>query len=57
MMKANKVIRVMWINEVLDLMIRGHELRTDYYIAIAKGRNAEDMLKVMTPLENYPLSR
>jgi spore germination protein KC len=42
------------INEVVDVMFRGHELRTDFYVAIAKGRRAEEILKVMTPLEKLP---
>ncbi|MDF2723571.1 MAG: Ger(x)C family germination protein [Paenibacillus sp.] len=42
------------IADVLDFMVRDHGVRTDFYIAIAKGRKAEEMLKVMTPLEKLP---
>ncbi len=42
------------IGEALDFMIREHELRTDFFVAIAKGRQAKEILAVMTPLEKLP---
>jgi spore germination protein KC len=42
------------ITDVLDLMLRDHEMRTDFFVAIAKGWKAEELLKVMTPLEKLP---
>ncbi|WP_027086235.1 Ger(x)C family spore germination protein [Cohnella panacarvi] len=42
------------IGDVLDFMIRDHELRTDFFVAIAKGRKAKEMLTIMTPLEKLP---
>lgn len=45
------------ISDVLDFLMRDHELRTDFYIVIAKGETAEQMLKVLTPLEKIPSSK
>lgn len=42
------------IGEVLDTVFRKHELRTDFFIAIAKGREAKELLMIMTPLEKLP---
>jgi len=42
------------IQEVLDFISRDHEMRTDFYIAVAKGQEGRDLLKVLTPLEKIP---
>ncbi|MBO9607250.1 MAG: Ger(x)C family spore germination protein, partial [Paenibacillaceae bacterium] len=42
------------IAPVLDFFSRGHELRTDFFITIAKNDRAENILKVLTPLEKIP---
>ncbi|UAL50641.1 Ger(x)C family spore germination protein [Bacillus sp. CMF21] len=42
------------IGKPLDLLFRDWELRSDFYIAVAKGMNAEDILKVPTTLEKIP---
>ncbi|TMV49639.1 Ger(x)C family spore germination protein [Paenibacillus mesophilus] len=42
------------ISEALDFLSRGHETRTDFFIAIAKGSKAVDILNVLTPLEKIP---
>lgn len=42
------------ISEALDFLSRGHETRTDFFIAIAKGGQALDILQVLTPLEKIP---
>lgn len=42
------------ITEALDFLSRGHETRTDFYIAVAKGGKAVDILNVLTPLEKIP---
>lgn len=42
------------IGKPLDLLFRDWELRSDFYISIAKGMNAEDILKVPTTLEKIP---
>ncbi len=40
------------IKEILDFFVRGHEYRTDFYFLIAKGTTANNILKVITPLES-----
>jgi spore germination protein KC len=42
------------IGKPLDLLVRDWELRSDFYITVAKGMNAEDILKVPTALEKIP---
>ncbi|MEK0317047.1 Ger(x)C family spore germination protein [Cohnella sp. 56] len=42
------------IARLLDLLSRDHELRTDFYIVIAKGISAKDVLQILTPLEKIP---
>lgn len=42
------------IDEILDYFSRNWELRSDYYILIAKDMKAENLLNVMTPLETLP---
>ena len=42
------------IGEVLEFMLRESELRTDFIVAIAKGREAKELLKILTPLEKLP---
>ncbi|MFF2890319.1 Ger(x)C family spore germination protein [Paenibacillus sp. NPDC057967] len=45
------------MGEVLDLMSRDQEGRTDFYIVVAKGTTAERVLKVLTPIEKIPASK
>ncbi|MED1723166.1 Ger(x)C family spore germination protein [Brevibacillus parabrevis] len=42
------------IAPVLDFVSRDHEFRTDFYIAVARGTTAHNILKVITPLEQIP---
>ncbi|MDQ6422436.1 Ger(x)C family spore germination protein [Paenibacillus sp. LHD-117] len=42
------------IGNVLDFLSRDHELRTDYFIAVAKHTTAENTLKILTPIERIP---
>lgn len=42
------------ISEALDFLSRGHETRTDFFIAIAKDGRAIDIMNVLTPLEKIP---
>ncbi|WP_160647684.1 Ger(x)C family spore germination protein [Chengkuizengella marina] len=42
------------IKNVIDFMSRDHEMRPDFFVMIAKGHRAEDILKVLTPLEKIP---
>ncbi|WP_017470714.1 Ger(x)C family spore germination protein [Amphibacillus jilinensis] len=39
------------IVDTLDFLMRDHELRSDFMIAIAKHATAEEVLSIMTPLE------
>ncbi|RXZ80059.1 Ger(x)C family spore germination protein [Paenibacillaceae bacterium] len=42
------------IAKVMDLLVRNPETRTDYVVVIAKNTEAENVLKVLTPLEKIP---
>ncbi|MRH45086.1 Ger(x)C family spore germination protein [Aquibacillus halophilus] len=41
----------------LDFISRDHELRTDFSLAIAKDMSAEDLIKVLTPIEKVPADK
>jgi len=45
------------ISKVLDLLSRDSEIRTDFYIMVARGTTAEKILKVLTPLEKIPANK
>ncbi len=42
------------IGKTLDFLLRDHELRTDFFIVIAKGTSAENTMKVLTNIEKIP---
>ena len=42
------------IQKTLDFYVRDHEYRTDFYFLVAKGTTANNILKVITPLEPIP---
>lgn len=42
------------ITESLDLLSRSRQVRPDFFILVARGHKAEDVLKVLTPLEKLP---
>ncbi|WP_028610605.1 Ger(x)C family spore germination protein [Paenibacillus harenae] len=42
------------IHKALDHFSRDHEVRTDYFVIVAKGATASDVLKVLTPIEKIP---
>ncbi|MFX3633940.1 MAG: Ger(x)C family spore germination protein [Candidatus Pristimantibacillus sp.] len=42
------------IGDVLDLLSRDQELRTDFFIVVAKKTTAENTLKILTQLEKIP---
>lgn len=42
------------IGKILDFMSRNPEFRTDFFIVISRGTRAENILKVMTPVEKIP---
>ncbi|MBW7474253.1 Ger(x)C family spore germination protein [Paenibacillus oenotherae] len=45
------------IGPVLDFLSRDHEFRTDFYIVVTRDSTAEDVLKIMTPLEDIPANK
>ncbi|MBE9917623.1 Ger(x)C family spore germination protein [Paenibacillus donghaensis] len=45
------------IGKSLDFLTRDTEARTDFYVAVAKGTTAEDVLKVLTTLEAIPANK
>lgn len=45
------------IAEALDFISRDHELRTDFFIVVSKGSEAQDILKVLTPLADVPAEK
>ncbi|RCW51033.1 Ger(x)C family spore germination protein [Paenibacillus prosopidis] len=45
------------IEKPLDHFSRDHEVRTDFFIVIAKGSTAKDVLKVLTPIEKIPANK
>ncbi|REE93163.1 spore germination protein KC [Paenibacillus taihuensis] len=45
------------IAKVLDGLSRDHELRTDFYIIVAKKATAKDVLRVLTPLAKIPADK
>lgn len=42
------------IQNPLDYLSRDHEVRTDFFIVVAKGTTANNVLRVLTPLEKIP---
>jgi spore germination protein KC len=45
------------IGNALDLLSRDYELRTDFYIIVAKGATAAEALSILTPLEKIPADK
>lgn len=45
------------IKKALDFLSRDHELRTDFFIVIAKDEKAVNVLKIFTPIENIPANK
>jgi len=45
------------ISKVLDHISRDHEYRKDFYVVIARGAEAQDILQVYSPLEKTPASK
>jgi spore germination protein KC len=42
------------IDQLFDFIERDPEIRTDFYVLIAKGATASDILKIITPIEKVP---
>ncbi|MBD0382870.1 Ger(x)C family spore germination protein [Paenibacillus sedimenti] len=45
------------IIETLEHYARDHEYRRDFYVIVAKGARAKDILKVFTPFESVPANK
>lgn len=45
------------IGDALDLLSRDNELRTDFYLLVAKGTTAENVLDILTPMEKIPANK
>jgi spore germination protein KC len=42
------------VSKVMDGISRNHEFRSDFYLIVAKGTSAEDVLKIITQIEQIP---
>lgn len=42
------------IEQALDHFSRDHEVRTDYFVIVARDSTATDVLKILTPIEKIP---
>ncbi|GGI45382.1 spore germination protein KC [Paenibacillus marchantiophytorum] len=45
------------ISKVMDGVSRDHEVRSDFYIIVAKGTTANKVLKILTPIERIPANK
>lgn len=45
------------IGKFMDFLSRDHEHRADFFIVIAKGTSAANVLKIVTPLEKIPANK
>ncbi|WP_066187939.1 Ger(x)C family spore germination protein [Gracilibacillus timonensis] len=45
------------IGKTLDLLLRDHELRTDFNIIVAKGTRGKELISILTPLERIPATK
>ncbi|MDK2918909.1 MAG: spore germination protein [Candidatus Petromonas sp.] len=45
------------IAKTLDFISRDHEFRTDFYILVARGVKATEVLNILTPLEKIPANK
>ncbi|MGF7034267.1 spore germination protein KC [Paenibacillus mucilaginosus] len=45
------------IGDALDFLSRDHELRTDFYMLVARGASAEKVLSALAPLEKIPANK
>lgn len=45
------------IGNTIDLLSRDYELRTDFYIVVAKETTAANVLRILTPLETTPAEK
>ncbi|QAY65858.1 Ger(x)C family spore germination protein [Paenibacillus protaetiae] len=47
----NDAIARKGIRETLDFLFRDHEIRPDFYMAVARGFKAKEILSIVTPME------
>jgi len=45
------------ITPILDGISRNHEMRSDFYIVVARATSAESVLKILTPIEKIPSNK
>ncbi|TKD72095.1 Ger(x)C family spore germination protein [Pseudalkalibacillus hwajinpoensis] len=45
------------ILKTLDFLSRDHEMRTDFLLVIAKDTKADELLKILTPMDKIPASK
>lgn len=45
------------VAKVLDGITRDHEIRSDFYIIVARGTTAAKVLQVLTPIERIPANK
>ncbi|NOV00763.1 Ger(x)C family spore germination protein [Paenibacillus planticolens] len=45
------------VAKVLDGITRDHEIRSDFYIIVARGTTASKVLQVLTPIERIPANK
>ncbi|WP_018933879.1 Ger(x)C family spore germination protein [Gracilibacillus lacisalsi] len=45
------------VGKTLDFLVRDHELRTDFDIAVAQGTSAKTLVSILTPLEQIPATK
>lgn len=45
------------IGEPLDFVSRDHEMRTDFFVVIARQRRAEEVISILTPMAKIPANQ
>jgi len=45
------------VGKVMDHISRDHEYRNDFYVVVARGAKAKDILRIYTPLEKTPATK
>ncbi|OMF90367.1 Ger(x)C family spore germination protein [Paenibacillus sp. FSL R7-0337] len=44
------------VSDILDFITRNHQLRSDFFLVVAKNSQASDILEINTPFEQIPAS-
>ncbi|WP_246132103.1 Ger(x)C family spore germination protein [Paenibacillus hemerocallicola] len=45
------------IEKVMDGISRNHEFRSDFFLIVAKGARADEVLEILTPIEKIPANK